>query len=178
MQSQANSEELENLYGAIELEFDSMVWKPTRWRKNVTDAESCLSMNLGLVLRPRCGYSLGANNSKYPRLYVLLKQLSAALRFPCTTFTINKNLQCKPHVDRQNNGDSLIVSLGRFQGGLLLVDEQPHNIWHSPLIFNGAKHIHATTPFEGMRYSIVMYSIGQHSAAAKRLLAREGKTGR
>jgi len=150
---------LEQLLAAIESQFDSMAWIKSYTRKNVTDDTSCLSMHFGTVLRPYHGRQPASTNQRYPQLLQLLQQLSHYLAFPCTTYTINKNLLCKPHVDRHNLGDSLIIALGDFTGGHFDVEGQPFDVHHQPLLFNGALSVHATAPFQGTRYSIVLYNL-------------------
>ena len=75
--------------------------------------------------------------------------------------TLNRNLQCTRHVDR-NEGTSLICFLGDFAGGGGLFVEEPEGvvhfrdkyIWYE---YNG-RHPHWTEPwFEGDRFSIVAY---------------------
>ena len=73
--------------------------------------------------------------------------------------TLNKNLCCSRHTDR-NEGNSLICFLGDFQGSGLYVEEPDgvkylggKGIWHE---YNG-RHPHWTECFEGERYSIVAY---------------------
>ena len=74
--------------------------------------------------------------------------------------TLNTNVVCKPHVDR-NKGISAICFLGSFKGGALLVQEpeeikryeEPYK-WH---YFNG-RHLHWNEEItEGTKYSVVCY---------------------
>ena len=75
--------------------------------------------------------------------------------------TLNRNLQCTRHIDR-NEGTSLICFLGDFAGGGGLFVEEPDGvvhfrdkyIWYE---YNG-RHPHWTEPwFTGDRFSIVAY---------------------
>jgi hypothetical protein len=151
-------QELEALLDEIEGEFDEMKWTKTFHRKNVSDG-GCYSSVLGRVFVPYHGVQDSRFNKLHPRLFELLQQLAALLDFECTSFTINKNVQCKPHLDKNNYGDSLILALGDFSGGLLRVENQDFDIFRRVLCFNGATSLHETMPFSGTRYSIVMYSI-------------------
>ena len=73
--------------------------------------------------------------------------------------TLNKNLKCTRHTDR-NEGESLIAFFGDFTGGGLFV-ETPEGtehltekgVWYQ---YNG-RHPHWTEDFEGNRWSIVAY---------------------
>ena len=141
----------------LEREFDSMKWiKYTR--KNVS-AAPCYSMTFGEVIRPYHGRCLSACNRKFPKVYALLQQLSARLQFTHSSYTVNKNLECLPHRDKNNVGDSIILSLGKFTGGELNIEGKLYDIYRRPLRFNGAASTHSTEKFEGNRYSIVLYNI-------------------
>jgi hypothetical protein len=149
--------------------FDRMYWKTSYTRTNVTGekGKGCLSMHFGKVFRPFHGITDSSNNEQYMRVYQLLGQVSACLGFPCTTFTINKNLECKPHLDKQNRGDSLIFACGEFTGGEFIVDGQCRDIRLKPLAFNGATSVHGTKPFVGTRYSVVLYNIKYGDASGR-----------
>ena len=78
--------------------------------------------------------------------------------------TVNYNLQCTPHVDK-NEGESLFAMFGDFEGGALAVDTPEglqtftaKNTWHC---FNG-RHQHWTQAFSGDRWSIVAYKKKNH----------------
>jgi hypothetical protein len=146
----------------LETAFDQMKWVPNRNRKNVTDEKSCLSMAFGTIFRPGEGCKDGVNNTRFPDVYKLLCEMRDALGFECKSFTVNKNLKCKLHRDRDNNGDSVIFSLGKFTGGELFVDGHKYDIFHKPIKFNGSKLLHETADFKGTRYSIVLYSISDY----------------
>ena len=92
-------------------------------------------------------------------MYQLLQQLSMNLRFNHSSYTLNKNLECLPHKDKNNLGDSLILSFGNFSGGNLLIEGKKFDIYKRPLQFNGSLLTHSTEPFQGTRYSIVFYNI-------------------
>ena len=73
--------------------------------------------------------------------------------------TLNKNLKCTRHTDR-NDGESLIAFFGEFTGGGLFVETpegtehlKEKGIWYQ---YNG-RHPHWTEDFEGDRWSIVAY---------------------
>ena len=73
--------------------------------------------------------------------------------------TLNKNLCCSRHTDR-NEGNSLICFLGDFEGGGLYVEEPEgvqhlaeKGVWYE---YNG-RHPHWTEEFVGERFSIVAY---------------------
>lgn len=73
--------------------------------------------------------------------------------------TVNKNICCHPHRDAGNSGRSLILFLGKFEGGALLTEdgqrfEQP-GVLHA---FDGSR-LHWNEPITGgTKYSIVFYN--------------------
>lgn len=73
---------------------------------------------------------------------------------------INKNFKCEPHYDVNNYGDSLVIGLGDYSGGELVVDGLgTFDIFETPVIFDGSKHKHWVNDFQGTRYSIVLFKI-------------------
>ena len=62
-------------------------------------------------------------NTKYPIVYQYLEDLinTHDEHFRWTTINVNRNIQCKNHVDKNNLGDSIIVGLGDYIGGEFVV---------------------------------------------------------
>jgi hypothetical protein len=57
-----------------------------------------------------------------------------------STVVFNRNAQFRPHTDSgagAGQSCSLIVALGRFAGGELVVESTPHDIAYRPLEFDG-----------------------------------------
>jgi len=98
-------------------------------------------------------------NKIFPELYVLLKNLikSCHPSFEYTTIQVNKNVECIPHIDKNNVGPSYIISLGDYEGGKLCVEGKKYNIKNRWLFFDGTKG-HWVEPFNGERYSIVYFT--------------------
>jgi len=74
---------------------------------------------------------------------------------------INCNAQFTPHVDSgRGSGQSLslIVGLGDYLGGEILVEGEAHDIQYKPLEFNGWRQRHWTAPFQGERFSLVWFT--------------------
>lgn len=149
--------EFKSLLHEIEKEFETMKWK--KYTRTNVSSEPCNSMPFGEVMRPYHGRCESSCNKKFPKVYSLLQKLSALLKFTHSSYTINKNLTCLPHKDKNNVGNSLILSLGKFSGGNLIIEGVKFDIYHRPLLFNGAKCTHWTEPFQGTRYTIVFYNI-------------------
>ena len=73
---------------------------------------------------------------------------------------INKNFKCPPHKDKNNINDSLIIGLGDYDGGELVVENEPHDIRYKPMIFNASVKEHYVNEWSnGDRYSIVLFSL-------------------
>jgi hypothetical protein len=73
---------------------------------------------------------------------------------------INKNFKCPPHKDKNNNGDSMIIGLGNYENGELVVENEPIDIKYEPYIFNGSKKEHYVNDWiNGDRYSVVLFKL-------------------
>ena len=78
-----------------------------------------------------------------------------------STVAINKHATFLPHVDSgagAGQGVSLIVGLGNYTGGSLMVEGKQYDIAYRPLEFDGWKERHWTNKFEGERYSLVWFT--------------------
>ena len=106
-------------------------------------------------------YQPGANNKKYPQVYEVLKKLIHHIdpEFKYNSITINRNFKCRPHYDKRNVSPSMIIGLGDYEGGELVVEKCEFNIKKKPLIFNGGSCLHWVNEFIGDRYTIVYYNI-------------------
>lgn len=82
-------------------------------------------------------------------------------RPPSTTIAVNRNARFKPHVDSGSGAGqsrSLIVGLGDYVRGELVVEGEEADIRYRPLEFNGWTQRHWTRPFAGERYSLVWFT--------------------
>jgi len=52
----------------------------------------------------------------------------------------------------------MIVGLGDYTGGELMVEGEKIDIRYKPVEFNGWKQRHYTLPFKGDRYSLVYFT--------------------
>lgn len=120
------------------------------------------------------GKQLSAFSIKQPELYDYLIKL-ADKYFPehkWTSIQLNHNLTCAPHLDKHNNGASIIFSVGDYIGSNLCVEiasgrEPPneevcvvtHDTHNTIVSFDGSQHIHWNTPLlSGTKYSFVFYA--------------------
>ena len=82
-------------------------------------------------------------NSIFPELYkaaIAVEHLCMPHRPPSSSIVINKHAQFKPHKDSgagSGQGTSMIVGLGDYVGGELVVEGTVHNIRYTPLEFDG-----------------------------------------
>jgi tRNA U38,U39,U40 pseudouridine synthase TruA len=103
-------------------------------------------------------------NSLFPELMKAAFELEIALfpnRQPSSTIAINRNAQFRPHLDNgagAGQSTSLIVALGHFSGGELMVEGEKNDIRYKPCEFNGWKQRHWVKPFIGERYSLVWFT--------------------
>jgi hypothetical protein len=103
-------------------------------------------------------------NLLFPALVKAAFELEVALfpnREPSSTIAINRNAQFRPHTDKgagAGQSTSLIVAMGDFVGGELVVEGERKNIRYNAIEFNGWKQRHWTLPFKGERYSLVWFT--------------------
>lgn len=121
-----------------------------------------------------CGLKWDYINSKYdntafdrdnPTIYPILQKFMNKYypNVKYNSFQINRNFQTLPHKDKNNNGNSLIVGLGDYNNGELMLYENDKikkiDIKYKPYIFDGSKILHWTNNYKGDRYSFVSYYI-------------------
>jgi hypothetical protein len=132
----------------------------------------CQSIQFGFkkqMFKKNSGLVESVWNKKYPEIYQNLLELSSYIipedfdfeKSSSMNITLNKNFKCLPHYDK-NNSDSIIMTIGNFEGGrLMLYDEHDNveyvDIYENPLQFNGLETKHGTEDFTGDRWSIVYY---------------------
>ena len=103
-------------------------------------------------------------NSMFPELVQAAFDLEVKLcpeREPSSTIAINRNAQFRPHTDSgagAGQSTSLIVGLGTYSGGELMVEGEKHDIRYKAIEFNGWKQRHWTMPFKGERFSLVWFT--------------------
>ena len=98
-------------------------------------------------------------NKKYTKLYRLLRKFMRVAKphFKYTTIQVNKNVECIPHIDKNNVGPSYIMALGEYSGGELCIEGKEYNIKNKIKKFDG-RRAHWTNPFEGTRYAMVFFT--------------------
>ena len=109
----------------------------------------------------------GLYQTKCLDLYPLFAEVAeefASLYFPnfeWCNIQLNKCFPIPPHFDSVNIGESIILGVGDYTGGLLNIDTgdeiQKVDIHYKTHIFNGSKYEHWVENFKGTRYSIVFF---------------------
>ena len=112
----------------------------------------------------------GFYNTKIKTLYPELQEIFEEFRdlyftdFEFTSVQMNKNFACPRHKDGSNVGESVLVCLGDYGGGELVIEDYPEpgeniiNTKNDLFRFNGALFYHWVKPFEGTRYSVVFFN--------------------
>jgi hypothetical protein len=121
-----------------------------------------------------CGLKWDYINSKYdscafdrdnPTIYPILEKFMNKYypNVKFNSFQINRNFQTMPHKDKRNNGNSLIVGLGDYTNGELMIYHHENirkiDIKYKPYIFDGCNILHWTNNYKGDRFSFVSYYI-------------------
>lgn len=85
--------------------------------------------------------------------------------FEYTSVQMNRNFPCPRHIDSKNVGESVLLNIGEYEGGELVVEyedgdkiiDNKNSIYR----FNGSKYYHYVRPFTGTRYALVFYKNNQ-----------------
>jgi hypothetical protein len=122
------------------------------------------SQAFGVIRRWSYRPWLSRNTWMRPELWQRLLDFAAQhVPIPWDAVQVNDNYSSNPHRDKGNGGNSYIVGFGDYTEGNLFVDVSgqaaPYNIRHRGHLFNGAKLLHWTEPWNGNRYSLVFFSI-------------------
>lgn len=156
----------------IELEDVKELWdelKQTNLRVNHSrkNSGSGRTQVFGLINRRYRGPGPAANNSKYPILYEKLcrfwnilgeKMKAHGFEMNYDGIQLNHNYESLKHVDKNNVGESVIVSFGDYEGGELIVEGTTYDTRLQPVLFNGSKHYHWNNPMlRGDKYSLVFF---------------------
>lgn len=129
-----------------------------------TEGQGGASGSFSVGLMPGGVNKQPKSNFLFPELVQAAFQLERVLcpnREPSSTIAINRNAQFRPHTDSgagAGQSTSLIVGLGTYTGGELMVEGEKHDIRYKAIEFNGWKQRHWTMPFVGERYSLVWFT--------------------
>jgi hypothetical protein len=96
----------------------------------------------------------------YPEIYDELKLIIQQIYpdFTYTTIQVNHNGVMGYHTDKNNQGDTVILSFGEYENGELVVDEVEYNMNCKAVRFDASKIRHKTNPLVGNKYSLVYFT--------------------
>jgi len=119
------------------------------------------SMPIGMKKMLDGTYGVPTFDKLYPHIYPVIRDFinKYAPDFNFNCGYVNKNVHMKPHKDKANTDSSLIIALGSYTGGNLIVEDEPLDIRYRLIEFDGKRQTHWTEEFEGDRYSIVIFEI-------------------
>ena len=102
---------------------------------------------------------LSSMSRDQPVLYNELLRLGKLIcPFDFTMIQLNKNLECPLHKDSKNAGNSMLVSIGDYTGGEIIIDGDEYNAYCNPIVFNGSLLEHWNKPISsGIKYSLVYF---------------------
>ena len=82
--------------------------------------------------------------------------------FKFNQIIINRDFKITRHIDAKNVGESIIIGLGDYQEGKLVVELENEikkiDIKNKFYKFDGSKYYHFVEQFKGNRYSLVFYN--------------------
>lgn len=128
------------------------------------EGEGGASGSFSVGAMPGDGCNQPKGNTLFPELTKAAFELEIALcpdREPSSMIAINRNAQFRPHTDSgagAGQSTSLIVGLGTYVGGELVVESETRDIRYKGFEFNGWTERHWTMPFEGERFSLVWFT--------------------
>jgi hypothetical protein len=98
----------------------------------------------------------------YPEILEELKLIMSEIYpdFKYTTVQVNNNCSIGYHTDKNNQGDTVILSLGEYEGGYLVIDEKKYNTNCNAMRFDATRIPHmVTNDIVGTKYSLIYFSI-------------------
>lgn len=155
MLDKSNFEKLENMLNRITIPLTSK----TNNRRGFPKHRRAI---FGLVKQRYTGkIDISRFSKKYPEINNELFRIGKdVLKFNFTSIYINKDVICPAHKDEKNIGESLIISIGKYEGCKLVIEGQEFNSHYNPVIFNGSEKEHWTTDdLVGSKFSLIYFNI-------------------
>lgn len=120
---------------------------------------------VGIISRRNYGVGEARNNDRYGDLLREARALAAKIcpDINYTAIQLNHNYEAAPHRDKNNDGVSMVVAFGDYEGGELDIQDdsgeyRAHDLRHRPLRFRAGDRTHRVRAVtSGNRYSIVFF---------------------
>jgi len=123
------------------------------------------------ILKPRAppphgNYFLTKARQEYPELELIFKEFGLIHfpEFPFLNIQINKNYPVPRHKDKLNVGDSILLGLGDYEGGELIIESPGGDrilpTRYRKIKFNGFHHFHYPKPWIGERFVLIFFNGG------------------
>jgi hypothetical protein len=106
-------------------------------------------------------YELSSFSKKNPKIYQEVLRIGKLIcPFEFESIYLNHNVVCPRHLDPYNSGESVIFSIGEYEGGELVIEGYGEfNINHTPIKFDGGKSYHWNKNIiSGNKYSLVFFN--------------------
>ncbi len=102
----------------------------------------------------------GVNNEKHKVLYELLMEIGNSIcPFEFNQIQLAQDLVCPPHKDKKNVGDSMLISVGDYVGGEIVVEGTAYDARANPVIFNGGEMTHWNNDIiSGTKFSFIFFT--------------------
>jgi len=152
----------ESLSIAHKVAKENKALRSSAYASNEGDGGASGSFSVGAM--PGAGCEEPRGNMLFPdlmRAAFKLEKLLCPEREGSSTIAINRNAQFRPHTDSgagAGQSTSLIVGLGTYDGGDLVVEGEKIDIRYKGVQFDGWTQRHWTMPFRGERYSLVWFT--------------------
>ena len=147
------------MFEIVEFLLNNRTWSPTCLRTNIAKPEDFYVGPTGFKRVHLLSNLVGHTTHQDRLLRSALELIAPEWWGEETHITINKNVVCCPHVDKNNAEYSYIAFVGKFAGGALLFEsnqryEEPYK-WYKIDAFNT---LHWNEPItEGTKYSIIIF---------------------
>ena len=118
----------------------------------------------GILVDGSTNFAPPLANSMFPDLSNAVFDLEKMLlpnRTASSHCAVNCKAQFLPHVDSGRGAGqslSMIVGLGEYSGGDIVVESTSHDIRYLPLEFDGWRERHWTDAYDGERFSLVWFT--------------------
>lgn len=116
----------------------------------------------GITKNRKNSVGLSMYTKKYPEIFEELKKIAILINpnFIFNSIYINNNVICPKHIDSNNVGQSMLISIGEYSGCKLVINNVVYDTQYKPIYFNGACIEHYNTDdLIGNKYSIIYFNV-------------------